>query len=224
MVADSLARIAAVMGDPARARILLALFDAVEMRASDLARQANVSPQTASFHLARLCAAGLLRVAKRGRWRVYSLAGPNVAGAIEALMTLTPSGDGARAQPLTSLELARTCYDHFAGRLGVALADALTRHGWIAVAGNEYTVTQAGADWFGAFGIDVAELRTRKRQFAKRCLDWTERRYHVAGSLGAALLAQCKRRKYVVTLKASRAVHITPAGYHGLRKIFGIAL
>ncbi|MGQ0643089.1 MAG: ArsR/SmtB family transcription factor [Gemmatimonadaceae bacterium] len=224
MTADSLARIAALVGDAARARILLALFDDVEMRATELARRADVSAQTTSFHLSRLCDAGLLTGVKRGRWRVYSLAGPDVAAAIEALMVLTPANGDRRNQPLKSIELARTCYDHLAGRLGVSLADALVRQGWLEVAASQFVVTSQGADSFRAFGIDVAELRTLKRQFAKRCLDWTERRYHVAGSLGAAIVTQFKRRKWIVALKGSRVLHVTSDGYRGLRKTFGVAL
>jgi DNA-binding transcriptional ArsR family regulator len=225
MVADSVAQIAALIGDRARARMLVALFDAVEMRASDLARCANVSPQTTSFHLARLRDAGLLNVARRGRWRVYSLAGPHVAGTLEALMSIAPTQ--GRERPvlrLTSLELARTCYDHLAGRLGVRLADALTRDGWLEVAGSQFAVTALGASRFAAFGIDLEALRRMKRQFAKRCLDWTERRYHVAGSLGAALATAFTRRKWIVPVKGSRVVHITRDGYRGLRQTFGVAI
>ncbi|MGH7710309.1 MAG: ArsR/SmtB family transcription factor, partial [Gemmatimonadaceae bacterium] len=174
MLADSLAEVAALIGDPARARMLVALLDHVELRATDLARHADVSAQTTSFHLRRLCAGGLLTVAKRGRTRIYSLAGPDAAGAIEALTSLTPvanpRGGIRRLQPI---ELARTCYDHLAGRLGVTLTDALLAQGWLEAAEREFAVTTKGGEALTALGIDVVELRGLRRQFARRCLDWT---------------------------------------------------
>jgi DNA-binding transcriptional ArsR family regulator len=223
MTGDILARTAALLGDPARARMLLALLDAVELPAAELARRASVSAQTASFHLARLQQGGLLVAAKRGRSRVYTLARSDVAGAIEALMTIAPSAsrDSAAGKPIA---FARSCYDHLAGRLGVLLADALVEHGWLTVSPREFAVTQDGAASLGALGIDVDELHAQKRLFAKRCLDWTERRYHVAGSLGAALLLEFLRRKWIVRLRGSRVVHVTGDGYRAFRKVFGMAL
>lgn len=223
MTADSVAAVAALLGDPARARMLLALIDTVEMRATDLAREANVSAQTTSFHLAKLAEARLLSVAQRGRSRVYSLAGPEVAAALEALMAVAPRANGKDRQ-LTSIELARTCYDHLAGRAGVALTDAFLRAGWIEVADSQFGVTTAGEAGFRDFGIDVAALRTVRRQFAKRCLDWTERRYHIAGALGAAITSALLRRKWIVPVRGSRVVHVTGDGYRGLRRTFGVAL
>lgn len=225
MLADSVAEFGALVGDPARARMLVALFDSVEMRATDLARSAGVSAQTTSFHLNKLCEAGILVRAKRGRWRVYSLAGPEVAGAIEAVIAITPvPRKTSPARDLTSIALARTCYDHLAGRLGVALADALQRCGWLDVADAEYAVTAKGEEAFLALGVDVAAARGVRRQFAKRCLDWTERRYHVAGALGAAIAAALRRRKWIVPVKASRVLHITSDGYRGLRTTLGVTL
>jgi len=225
MIANSVAEFGALVGDPARARMLVALFDNVEMRATDLARSAGVSAQTTSFHLNKLCEAGLLVRAKRGRWRVYSLAGPDVAGAIEAVMAITPVPRAPRhARALTSIALARTCYDHLAGRLGVSLADALLRQRWLEAADGQFTVTLQGEQAFGDFGIDVAAARSARRQFAKRCLDWTERRYHVAGALGAAICVALRRRKWVVPVWENRVLHITSDGYRGLRKTFGVTL
>ncbi len=225
MLADSVAEFGALVGDPARARMLVALFDTVEMRATDLARSAGVSAQTTSFHLNKLCEAGILVRAKRGRWRVYSLAGPEVAGAIEAVIAITPVPRKLPpSRDLSSIALARTCYDHLAGRLGVSLAEALQRHDWLDVADAEFAVTPKGEEGFLTLGIDVAAVRAVRRQFAKRCLDWTERRYHVAGALGAAIATALRRRKWIVPLKDSRVLHITSDGYRGLRKAFGVTL
>jgi len=225
MIASSVAEFGALVGDPARARMLVALFDNVEMRATDLARSAGVSAQTTSFHLSKLCEAGLLVRAKRGRWRVYALAGPDVAGVIEAVMAITPVPRAPRhARALTSIALARTCYDHLAGRLGVAVADALLRQRWLEAANGQFAVTAEGEQGFDDFGIDIAAARSARRQFAKQCLDWTERRYHVAGALGAAICVAVRRRNWVVPVQGTRVLHITSDGYRGLRKTFGVTL
>jgi DNA-binding transcriptional ArsR family regulator len=220
MSAISVAQFGALVGDVARARMLVALFDHVELPASELARLGAVSPQTTSFHLKKLCQAGILSVAKRGRSRVYSLGGPAVASALEAIMATHPGAEPAR--PLKSIELARTCYDHLAGRLGVRVTDALTRHQWLVVAGETYEVTAEGEVAFAKLEIDVGALRANRRQFAKRCLDWTERRYHIAGSLGAALHDAMRRRKCVVPVRGTRILHVTPDGYRWLRRVIGV--
>jgi DNA-binding transcriptional ArsR family regulator len=200
--------------------MLVALFDHIELPASELARHGAVSPQTTSFHLKKLCDAGILTVAKRGRSRVYSLAGPVVASALEAMMAAQPRAEPARS--LKSIELARTCYDHLAGRLGVRVTEALTRQQWVEVAGATYEVTVAGEAAFAELEIDIAALRSQRRHFAKRCLDWTERRYHIAGSLGAAIHDVLRRRKYVVPVRGTRVLHITPDGYRWLRRVLGV--
>ncbi|HJU72785.1 MAG TPA: metalloregulator ArsR/SmtB family transcription factor [Gemmatimonadaceae bacterium] len=223
MIAQSVADTAALLGDVTRARMLLALIDHIELRASDLARHAGISAQTTSFHLAKLCEAHILTVAKRGRNRVYSLSGPHVAAALEALLCVIPNAERP-ARDLKSIELARTCYDHIAGRVGVLLADALVREGWLETGERDFRVTPAGEAGFRTFGIDVPALRRRRRQLARRCLDWTERRYHLAGSLGAALCDALFTRKWIVPLRSTRVVHVTPDGYRGLRKTFRVEL
>ncbi len=224
MSADFLATFAALVGDPARARMLFALFDRVEMPASDLARYGAVSAQTASFHLHKLCEAGVLTVARRGRSRVYALAGLQVASALEAMLALAPRNSRSPREHLKPIELARTCYDHLAGRLGVTLADALERQGWLEASEREYLVTPKGEAAFSTFGIDLKALREQRRQFSRRCLDWTERRYHIAGALGAAIAVEITRRKWIVRLPNSRTVQITSDGYNGLRRAFRAAL
>jgi len=225
MSADSLATFAALVGDPARARMLVALFDRVEMPATDLARHGAVSAQTTSFHLRKLCEAGVLTVARRGRSRVYALAGAHVASALEAMLALAPRSNARSLRDrLKPIELARTCYDHLAGRLGVALADAMEQQGWIETSDRQYVVTAKGESAFSALALDLERLRDERRQFAKRCLDWTERRYHVAGALGAAIANELKRRKWIVPLPNSRTVQITSDGYSGLRRTFRVAL
>lgn len=225
MVAKVVADVARLIGDPARAQILVALLDVEALPASELARRARISPQTASSHLGKLCGGGLLEVEARGRSRFYRIARPEVAQAVEALMVVSgPDGDEPAATDPEPIMLARTCYDHLAGRAGVALADGLVSKGWLEVAGPEYVVTATGEAGMSELGIDVASLRKLRRQFAKRCLDWTERRYHVAGALGAALTETLFNRNWMVRLRASRVVRVTPDGYAGLRETWGVRL
>ena len=241
-----IASVAKLIGDPARSGMLLRLLDGRAMTATELATGSHVSPQTASSHLSRLRDGGLISLEKQGRHRYYRLAGPEIAAAIEALMSVasakatgdgTPSirsgsrhrdgGPGSSGVPsaeLPAMELARTCYDHLAGRLGVALADSLCERGWLVERGDDYGVTEAGAYGFASLGIDVEVLRAKRRQFARRCLDWSERRHHIAGSLGAALAQSLVDRKWVLRTPESRTVHITNAGLKMLRDVFGVTL
>ena len=213
------------MGDPARARILLSLMGGQARPASELARVARVSPQTASAHLAKLQQGGLLTVERHGRYRYYRLAGGAVADVIESLQNLAAlpveETKGASDEPLM---FARTCYDHLAGKVAVALADALLAGGFVELEADRYHVTSAGERAFTELDVDLRALARQRRSLAKPCLDWTERRYHVAGALGAALTAQLFHRKWLVRLEGSRAVHLTPGGLEGLENAFGVRL
>ncbi|MEY9093857.1 ArsR/SmtB family transcription factor [Paenibacillus sp. RC84] len=214
--------LAGLIGEPSRMQMLLELLSGKCMPASELAGAARITPQTASSHLAKLVEGGLLTVELSGRHRYYKLAGPEVADALEALNTL------ARPKPVKSLRehdrlnhlrFARTCYDHLAGEAGVALADRLLETGVIGQSGRDFTVTEKGETFLRAFGINCAELRRSRRQFAKCCLDWSERRYHIAGSLGAALTEQLFRREWIERIPGGRAVRITDTGRDGLRHL-----
>jgi DNA-binding transcriptional ArsR family regulator len=222
-----IASVAAVLGEPARAAMCLALMDDRCRPASELARAANVSAQTASSHLAKLTASRILHVERQGRWRYYRLAGEHAAHAVEALAVLAPPatiarrGDGGKP---TELQLARTCYRHLAGRLGVALADALLREQWLAEQDRDYRVTPAGTAALAALGIDVTALRGRggggSRGIARRCVDWTERRPHIAGPLGAALADLALARDWVRQRHGSRALRVTPLGRSEFQRAF----
>lgn len=211
-----LAEIAHLMGDPARANILQVLMDGRALTAKELAYIAGVAPQTASGHLARLMQGGLLAVAVQGRHRYYRLAGPEVAAALEGLMVLAGSQPSSRKLPSrvgAELSQARTCYDHFAGRLGIGIHDALVAGGHLGVADGGYDLTRSGVAVFGALGIDVAQVKAGSRRAALRpCLDWSERRPHLAGSLAAALACRCFEAGWVLRRKDSRAVVLTEAG------------
>lgn len=211
----SLAGIAHLMGDPARANILQALMDGRALTAKELSWLAGVAPQTGSGHLARLMQGGLLAVAVQGRHRYYRLAGSEVAAALEGLMVLAgPQGQLRRLPARVGEELsrARTCYDHFAGRLGVAIHDALLADGHLAVADGDYDLAPSGEAVFAALGVDSASSRKGRRAALRPCLDWSERRPHLAGSLAAALACRCFETGWVRRRKDSRAVVLTEEG------------
>lgn len=219
--------IAALAGDPARAGMLHALLDGRALTAAELARVAGVTPQTASGHLARLTAAGLIRVAKQGRHRYHRLASPAVARMMESIMQVAAGEErpklsvGPRDQ---ALRAARTCYDHLAGQLAVALADALVEAGHVELSDDAGLVTDSGSDLFHRLGIEIDADTKRKsaRLLCRPCLDWTERRPHIAGRLGAALCAHCLAEGWVRRVDGSRAVTVTRKGERGFREAFGV--
>ncbi|MFZ2103117.1 MAG: winged helix-turn-helix domain-containing protein [Oricola sp.] len=187
----NIARLAALLADPARAQIMLALMDGRALTAGELARAGGVSPQTTSSHLARLIDGGLLAVASQGRHRYYRISGPDAAHLVETLSVLSHSPDPARirAGPRdANLREARICYDHLAGTMGVRLLDGL--RGKDALAGDDSNVnlTAKGEQVLSEFGIDLDALKGGKRPLCRACLDWSERRPHLAGSVGAAVL------------------------------------
>lgn len=214
-----LAEIAHLMGDPARANMLHALMDGRALTAKELAWLAGVAPQTASGHLARLMQGGLLTVAAQGRHRYYRLAGPEVATALEGLMVLAGTQPSSRRLPSRvgeELSRARTCYDHFAGRLGIGLHDALVAEGHLSVADGGYGLTPSGAAVFTALGVDIGAATAGRRAALRPCLDWSERRPHLAGSLAAALACRCFETGWVRRKKDSRAVTLTDEGKDAL--------
>jgi len=219
---------AALIGDPTRAAILMALLDGRFQPASALAYAANVTPQSASNHLARLLDGGLLAVERQGRHRYYRLASPDIAAALEALAVIAPSPRHL-CEPLTqkgrTLRFARCCYDHLAGQLGVAVTDALLRRGILRVDASRaryYEISTSGHAWFVALGIDPAARRAGKPLHARCCLDWTERRYHLAGSLGTVLLERFETLGWLQRQRETRAVQVTPDGCDGLLALLGI--
>jgi DNA-binding transcriptional ArsR family regulator len=223
---------ASLLAEPARAAMLTAMLDDRPLAAGELARLAGVSPATASAHLARLLHGGLVTVVKQGRHRYYRLAGPEIAAVMEALAHLspvTPVRSLRQSQDAAALALARTCYDHLAGRAGVALLDALlARRLLVAPQANDlperFEVTADGLATFGPFGLDMGALKRTRRRFAGACLDWTERKPHLNGALGAAITARLLGLGWLERGTRRRAVRITPAGEEGLAATFGWSL
>jgi DNA-binding transcriptional ArsR family regulator len=227
MIAIQMAEIAALVGNPARANILTTLMGGRALTASELAHAAGVSPQTTSGHLSQLTNAGLLRLVAQGRHRYFQIATPDVAHMLEGILTVAANGP-PRYRPPSKLDdamrTARTCYDHFAGKLGVGLADALCDHGHIVLADEGGEVTDSGVAFLGEFGLDLAAARSRRRIFCRPCIDWTERRPHLGGSVGAALAQRCFDLGWLERMREGRALTITPAGRRGLSETFGVSL
>lgn len=225
---SGLSRVAAAIGEAARARMLCSLLDGHARTATELATLAEVSASTASVHLQRLLAERLVKVAAQGKHRYYSLEGPEVARALESLSVVAGAGSRRRKfAPRTPsrLRAARTCYDHIAGTLGVMLHDRMRAAEWITECGNgeggAYEMTPRGEAALRRMGIDVERVRGMRRRFAFACLDWSERRPHIGGALGAALLELALRRKWVVQDLDSRALEVTPRGRREVLERFG---
>jgi DNA-binding transcriptional ArsR family regulator len=222
-----IAEVAALVGDPTRANILCALLDGRALTASELAYSAGVSPQTTSGHLAKLTDGKLLDVVKQGRHRYYRLAGPQVGRMLETIMDVAISGP-PRYRPRSSreeqLRRARTCYDHLAGQLGVGLAEQLCARGHVVLAAEGGEVTGSGAAFLTELGVDLAQARAGRRFFCRPCLDWTERRPHLGGAVGAALASRCFDLGWVERQRSSRGLVITPAGEEGLLEVFGLTI
>ncbi len=202
--------------------MLALLLDGRARTATELAVAADVSPSTASAHLQRLTSDGLIRMAAQGRHRYFRLQGPEVAAALEQLSVLGAASPKFKPNTPLSLRAARTCYDHIAGALGVALYDRLCDLGWLSPQQN-HEVTPTGLAGFASLDIDAAGLRkASKRRFAFGCIDWSERRPHLGGALGAAVLEQALHRKWVVQELDSRALEVTPAGKRLMAQRFGL--
>ncbi len=219
-----IAQIAALVGDPARANVLSALMGGRALTASELAYHAGVTPQTASSHLGKLAEAGLLAQDRQGRHRYYRLASPLVGRMLESIMAVAETGP-SRYRPHwkggEALRTARTCYDHLAGRLAVDIADALIARGHVVLAADGGEVTAAGMAHLTGLGIDLGAAK-RGRAFCRPCLDWSERRPHLAGAVGAALCVRAFERGWVERVKDSRAVAVTQEGKRGLSDAFGV--
>jgi DNA-binding transcriptional ArsR family regulator len=224
----NVANIAALIGEPTRAAMLAALVDGRALPANELGYAAGgISAQAASAHLAKLLAGGLLSVEQEGRHRYFRLASPQVAEALEALAGLVPQSPSLRrlSPEAARLRHARTCYDHLAGEAGVAVMAALIGRRLIRAGDDKrVTVTRNGRVWFSDFGIDVDALRPGRYGVARACLDWTERRHHLAGSLGTSLLVRLVDLRWLRREPASRTVRITPSGRHELERRLGIVL
>ncbi|MGH9712722.1 MAG: ArsR/SmtB family transcription factor [Candidatus Acidiferrales bacterium] len=219
--------VASLIGEKGRVAMLLSLMDGSARPAGELALLADVSPQSASAHLTKLVGGQILSVVRTGRHKYYRIASAAVAHAVEALSAATPRSKDAQQKsggPDETLRFARTCYDHLAGKLAVELAQSLQRRGLVKALEGSYEVTSAGEAWLGGIGIDAESVRSERRAFALPCLDWTERRFHIAGGLGAALLRQMLELGWIAKSGAVRTVRVTVRGKLALNRKLGMGL
>lgn len=223
--APNVGEIAVLIGEPSRVAMLLSLMGGKALPASELARAARITPQTASSHLSKLVDGGLLVNESYGRHRYYRLANAEVAHALEALLAIAspkPVRSLRESDQLRAMRYARTCYDHLAGEIGVALTDQLLAMQLIEEAEHDYVLTKAGQQKLCQLGVDVAPNPKSRRRFARPCLDWSERRHHLAGTLGASLTNRLFELGWIERMPDCRAVRLTSAGASGLAEHFGL--
>jgi DNA-binding transcriptional ArsR family regulator len=219
----NIARIAALLGDPARADVLTALMADRSLTATELAAIAGVTKQTMSAHLSKLLDAALVVVDQQGRHRYFRLADEDVAALLESLMGVAFRTGAVRllSSPREpALRKARICYDHLAGEFGVIAYESLLRRGSFEMSRGEFGPTEAGAEWFSRLGIDAEAAARQRRTFCRPCMDWSERRYHLAGALGAALLSRILDFKWASRDKHSRVIKFTLRGERAFRELF----
>jgi len=223
-IENQFAQLASLLGERSRALMLWNLLDGRAYTATELAICANTSPQAASNHLAKLVQAQLLSVEKQGRHRYYRYYNDEVAQVIESLASLIPNLPQRKPRPAaTGVTYARTCYDHLAGKVGVKITEGLVARQVLSITDQQYIVTEAiGKPWFQSLDIDVDALQRQKRSFARKCLDWSERKHHLAGALGAALLQAMLEKQWVRKKAHTREVIITQIGRIALEKELGI--
>jgi DNA-binding transcriptional ArsR family regulator len=218
-----IAGVAALLADSSRSTMLQALMDQRARTAGELATLAKIAPSTASQHLGRLTDGGLLLVEAQGRHRYYRLATPRVAALLESIMALAPAPVASHAPNVGfDLSFARTCYDHLAGTIATALYDQLQIDGTLRITSDGITLTPAGAQRLQSLGIDTEAIQAGRRPLARTCLDWTERRHHLAGALGAALLGSFRAHNWLTPRSAPRALRLTTAGRQALASHFNI--
>ncbi|MED3562735.1 helix-turn-helix domain-containing protein [Bacillus xiapuensis] len=224
MINPNLSNIASIISDPSRAAILTVLMDNRFHSAGELAYMARIKPQTTSYHLAKLIDADLIMVENQGRHRYFKIQNQEVAQIMETLLTLSSPPKIRSLKQSTEdkqVRFARTCYDHPAGYLGVQLTEALIKKEYLT---DEFILTDSGAAFLSSLGIDIQEVRKKRRSFCHKCLDWSEKRYHVAGALGYAILELLLNNHWVERLPKTRALKITNGGKKALKEIFSINL
>lgn len=224
---DQFIKTASLIGDPTRALILWTLMDGRAFTATELAVSTNTSPQNISMHLGKLLDADLLCVEKQGRHKYYRFSNKEVAYALEAMANLVPKTEVSsknKTENYPPIKFCRTCYDHLAGKIGVALTDSLLEQKIVVEKNNAFVISKEGEKWFSDFGINLEEAQKQKRIFLKPCLDWSERRNHIAGSVGTLLFNKMIKEDWLRKTVNSRAITITGKGEKELLKYFKIVV
>jgi DNA-binding transcriptional ArsR family regulator len=223
----NMAEVAALLGETSRATILAGMMDGRFHTASELAYMAAIKPQTASFHLAKLVEGKLIKVEKQGRHRYFQLADEDIAQFLESFLAISPPPEVRSLKQSSQIKLlqdARTCYDHLAGKLGVQLTESMMNAGYIKLDDKQFILTDEGTLFFTTFGIDLAALKRKRRSFSHACLDWSERRYHLAGALGSELLNQFFNLDWLIRVPSIRAIKVTEKGKIGFKEVFHLDL
>ncbi|MGY4796185.1 ArsR/SmtB family transcription factor [Lysinibacillus fusiformis] len=223
----NMAEVAALLGETSRATILASMMDGRFHTASELAYMAAIKPQTASFHLAKLVEGKLIKVEKQGRHRYFQLADEDIAQFLESFLAISPPPEIRSLKQSSQIKLlqdARTCYDHLAGKLGVQLTESMMNAGYIKLDDKQFILTDEGTLFFTTFGIDLAALKRKRRSFSHACLDWSERRYHLAGALGSELLNQFFNLDWLIRVPSIRAIKVTEKGKIGFKEVFHLDL
>lgn len=223
----SIATVGALIGQPARADMLLLLLDGRGRTATELADAASITRSTASSHLTQLVDGGLVQVNRQGRHRYFRLASPEIADLLRSLLVITATPDSPERQfgpRPTAMRRARMCYDHMAGNLGIGVVDSLIESGALIENGTEFQLTTAGERFLSDFGVDVSAARRRRRHFARTCIDWSERRPHLAGALGAAIADRLFELNWIEREPEGRTLHVTSTGHQGLSTAFGFEM
>jgi len=221
----NLAIVASLVSEGSRAAMLTAMLDGRYHPASELAYMAGIKPQTASFHLSKMADAGIVSVEQQGRHRYYGIRDPEVARMLESLLSIAPPAEIKslrQADEDRAIRSARTCYDHLAGKLGTQLTASLLKMGVLDESHQQFEVTASGEAFFKNFRIDLDRARAKRRSFSHKCLDWSERRHHLAGALGSVLLEKLFELKWIERLPKTRAVRVTEEGKKGFKATFGI--
>ncbi|MGE7690258.1 ArsR/SmtB family transcription factor [Lysinibacillus sp. NPDC097214] len=219
----NMAEIASLLGETSRATMLASMMDDRFHTASELAYMAAIKPQTASFHLAKLVEGNLVRVEKQGRHRYFQLAGEEIAQLLESFLAISPPPEVRSLKQSSQMKLlqdARTCYDHLAGKLGVQLTESLLNAGFLKLEDKQFLITAEGAQFFTDFGLDLDDLKRKRRSFSHACLDWSERRYHLAGALGQGMLTHFLSLGWVTRVPSIRAIKVTEKGRAGFKEVF----
>lgn len=219
----NMAEIASLLGETSRATMLASMMDGRFHTASELAYMAAIKPQTASFHLAKLVDGKLVKVEKQGRHRYFQLADEEIAHLLESFLAISPPPEVRSLKQSSQMKLlqgARTCYDHLAGKLGVQLTDSLLNAGYLKLEEKQFLITSEGTQFFTDFGLDLVDLKRKRRSFSPACLDWSERRYHLAGALGQGILAHLLSLRWVTRVPSIRAIKVTERGRAGFKEVF----
>lgn len=214
--------VASLLCEPSRAKIVWNLLDGRAYTASELALVSDLSPSSVSNHLSKLLSGNILRVDVQGRHRYYSFANSDVAYAVESLANLAPKLN--KKSMKTGVKYCRTCYDHLAGYVGVTITEAMVEQGFLIKSENIYLVTKKGWDWFLQFGISESSLEKSRRPLTRQCLDWSERRPHLAGHLGAIFLEKMLENNWLKKVKFSREIVITSKGSQSINDLLGVLL